>query len=169
MPRPLPLLALTLRPRGKTSSPQLAPQATGPSVGGRPRATCPARGRSCPGPPQRKLWVPSSALVQTVFPPLCSPLPRAPLGDFHAQKQQTAESPAPGSHFQLPGRQTAPEPREPGELGRGGPPGILDRLHPGSREPRERGTAGGAHARLQPGSLPSPLSLGKVWRDLPRL
>lgn len=167
MPQPLPLLALAPRLRGKTSSPQLAPQPTGPSVVGCPRATCPARRRSCPGPPQRTLWVPSAALVQAVFPPLCSPLPRAPLGDLHAQRQQAAESPAPGSHFQLSGRQTAPEPREPRELGVGGPPGILDRLHPGSREPWERQTAGGAHARLQPGSLPSPPSLGKVWRGLP--
>lgn len=87
-PTPLPLrrLALAPRPRGKTSSPQPAPRDGGPSAGGRPRASCPARGRSCPEPPQRKAQVPSPALVRAVSPPLCSPLPGAPLGDFHAQR-----------------------------------------------------------------------------------
>lgn len=68
------------------------------------------------------------------------------------------ESPAPGSHFQP--REKTDSPRAPTapELGRGGPPGTLARLHPGSPEPRERGAAGGAHARLRPGSLPRPPS-----------
>lgn len=157
-----------LSPEAKTSSPQPAPRVTGPSAGGRPRASRPAAGRSCPGPPPKKPGVPSPGRLLAVRSPPCSLLPGAPLGDFHAQRQQNCGEqgvgePLPASSEDRQHR----SPECPWEQGLGGPPGTLVRLHPGSPEPWERGAAGGAHARLRPGSLPGLLSLGKVWRGLP--
>lgn len=109
--------------------------------------SCPPSGRSAPSLLAAS-WSPSWRL------------PCAKIAGLRRARCRTAT-------FSLEGRQTAPEPRLPREHGLGGPRGILVRLHPSSPEPWERRAAGGAHARLRLGSLPSPPSLGKVWRGFP--
>ena len=110
--------------------------------------SCPPSGRSAPSLLAAS-WSPSWRL------------PCAKIAGLRRARCRTATS-------SLEGRQPAPDPRLPLEHGLGGPRGILVRLHPSSPEPWERRAAGGAHARLRLGSLPSPPSLGKVWRGLPR-
>lgn len=80
---------------------------------------------------------------------------------------RTAESQAPGATSSLGDRQIAPKPELPRGLWQGRPRRSLLRLLPGApRAPRIASSGRGACAPPAR-SLPSPATLGKVWRGLP--